>query len=249
MSACSSTPKKTADDTVKEAAAAPQASAQELFLQGNQALDREEYEQAVSLYDRALEQDPQRWDIYMNKAIAHSSVQQFTEAINAIDKSLTHGGDAHAEVYFNLGNIYQNRGLYAQSIKAYRSSLALRDAPHVDTVVNIAAALMFMRETDKAEKTYNYLKTLAPDDPRIYLGLGLIDQIENNYKAALEHYDQAILMAPDYAQAHYNKAALLHMTKKYAEAVESFQRYIEIAPDGAYVERAQARINSLQSKL
>src|SRR5699024_5167538 len=129
--------------------------------------------------------DSTRWDIYMNKAIALSAKQELAEAVSAIEHALANGGDAEPEVYFNLGNIYQNRGLYSQSIKAYRTSLSLRDEPHIDTIVNIAAALLFMRETDQAEAAYQYLKTLAPDDPRVYLGFGLVESVRENYQTAL----------------------------------------------------------------
>lgn len=249
-SACSSTPDTPTESTVtQKESQKPQQSAQELFLQANQKLDQEEFEKAIALYDRALQVDPKRWDASMNKGIAYSSLQKFNEAVNAMDTALTNGGDTHPEVYYNLGNIYQNRGLYAQSIKAYRAGLALRERPHIDSVMNIAAALMFMRETDQAEQTYEYLKTLAPDDARIYLGLGLLEQMRDHYKAAIEHYDHAILINPEFAQAYYNKGSLQRLAKKYPEALTSFERYLEVAPNGPYAKSAKIRIKSIKSKL
>lgn len=223
-------------------------SAQELFLQGNQALDQHDFDRAIAIYNRGIQQDPARWDIYMNKAIAQSAKHEFTQAVSTIDQALSNGGDKQPEVYFNLGNIYQNRGLYGQSIKAYRTSLALRDAPHVDTIMNIAAAQLFMRDTDGAEETYRYLLTLAPDDARIYLGLGLIAQMRDQYQNALEQYDHVILIAPDYEQVYFNKASLLHALERYPEAIENFEHYLQLAPEGPYAERARWRIATLKKK-
>src|SRR5690606_31480997 len=142
------------------------------------------------------------------KGIAHSSLQQFSQAVDAMDAALNNGGDAHAEVYFNLGNIYQNRGLYAQSIKAYRSSLALRERPHVDTILNIAAGLMFMRELDQADRTCAYRQSLAPGDTRLYVGLGLLEQARQHYGKPASHYDHALLVDPGYAHAYFMKRSL-----------------------------------------
>ncbi|AWV89845.1 tetratricopeptide repeat protein [Bradymonas sediminis] len=249
-SACSSTPDTSEDaETREKKAALPEQSAQELFLQGNQKMDVRDFEGAVALYDQALKVDPKRWDIYMNKGIAHSSMQQFSEAVNAMDAALTNGGDAHAEVYFNLGNIYQNRGLYAQSIKAYRSSLTLRERPHVDTILNIAAGLMFMRETDKAQETYEYLQTLAPDDARIYMGMGLLEQMRDNLEGAHAHFDRAIQMAPDYAHPYFMKGSLYGNTSKNKEGVEFLERYLELEPNGPYAKMAKTRIKSMKKKM
>lgn len=248
FSACSSAPDESSDPAVSEGAVAQPAgpTAQELFLEGNKALDAREFEGAIAQYELALEQDPERWDIYMNKAIAHSAKQQLSEAVSAIDHALANGGDSEPEVYFNLGNIYQNRGLYGQSIKAYRTSLALRDEPHVDTIMNIAAALMFMRELDQAEETYEHLKGLVPDDPRVYLGFGLIEAMRDNYKTAIEFYDQVIQMDPEFSQAYFNKGVVLNSTEQYSDAIDSFKRYLEIAPDGPYARRAQQRIQVME---
>lgn len=249
-SACS-TPAAPPEETQaqEKKAEKPEQSAQELFLQANRKLDQKDYKGAIVLYDQALKVDPERWDIYMNKGIAHSSLQQFSEAVNAMDAALTNGGDAQAEVYFNLGNIYQNRGLYTQSIRAYRSSLALRERPHVDTILNIAAGLMFMRETDKAEETYEYLKTLAPDDPRVYMGFGLLEQVRDHYDAALKHYDHAILIDPEFAHAHYVKGALLRLAERYDESVQSLERYLELDPNGPYAKSAETRIAGMKTKM
>lgn len=251
-SACSSTPTKkdedaTADET-EQADSAPKTSAQELFVQGNKALDAKDFDNAIALYEQALERDDARWDIYMNKAIAHSAQQQFSPAIEAIDQALTHGGDTQPEVYFNLGNIYQNRGLYAQSIKAYRTSLALRDRPHVDTLINIAGALVLMRQFDQAKATYEKLEQLAPDDPRVYLGLGLVEQMKDHLEDALAYYEQAITMEPDFGQGWFNKAVLLTQMGRKDDALQSYQRYLDVAPDGPYADQASRRIAHLKSK-
>ncbi len=250
MVGCSSSPdkKKQEDVGVEQQAEEPRLSAQELFIQGNNALDAKDFEEAIDLYDQALQRDEARWDIHMNKAIAHSAKQQFTEAIESIDQALANGGDEQAQVYYNLGNIYQNRGLYAQSVKAYRTALAVSDRPHRESLVNLAGALTLMRQYDQAADAYEHLRSISPDDPRVYVGLGLVAQSQNNNKEALEYYEQAHAIDPEHPQAWYNKATLLERMKRYEDAVEAFNRYLSVDPDGPYTERATNRMNRLRAK-
>jgi tetratricopeptide (TPR) repeat protein len=245
---CSSTPDKKDRQVREKDEPTPTTSAQEFFIQGNKALDEKDFEQAINLYEKALEQDEARWDIHMNKAIAHSAIQQFSDAVASIDKALANGGDKEAQVYFNLGNVYQNRGLYAQSVKAYRASLAMSDKPDVDTLLNLGAALALMREYDKARQTYQHLQSLVPDDPRVYLGLGVVAHAEKNRQEALEMYEQASRAEPDFAQVWFNKAALLNELDRRDDAVAAYQRYLELDPDGPYANRAQGRIQRLKGK-
>jgi tetratricopeptide (TPR) repeat protein len=245
---CSSTPDKKDRQVREESEPQPQTSAQEFFVQGNKALDENDFERAIVLYEKALEQDDARWDIYMNKAIAHSSIQKFTQAVGAIDQALANGGDKEPQVYFNLGNIYQNRGLYAQSVKAYQASLAVSDKPDIDTLLNLGAALALMRDYDNARETYEYLQSRVPDDPRVYLGLGLVEHAEKNRQVALEYYEQASRADSNFAPVWFNKAALLIEMERPDEAADSYQRYLELAPDGPYVKTARGRLQNLKAR-
>lgn len=250
FSGCSSSPDKKDQkaEAVEAKEAEPKTSAQELFIQGNKKLDAKDFPAAISLYEKALERDDQRWDIYMNKAIAHSSKQQFSEAIAAMDRALATGGDKEAQVYFNLGNIYQNRGLYAQSVKAYRTSLAVSGTQDVDTLVNLGAALALMREYAQAVQTYEHVRSVAPDDPRIYVGLGVVEHARGNKKGAAEFYEQAQQIDPSLEQAWYNHAAVMADMEKYPEAAQSYRRYLELAPEGPYAKRARGSLERLKSK-
>lgn len=249
---CSSTPSAKDDQPdeklTEQTQDEPERSAQDFVIQGNSALDEGDFEQATRHFDEALSRDPERWEIHMNKAIAHSAQREFSEAVAAIDQALAHGGDQQPEVYFNLGNIYQNRGLYAQSVKAYRTSLAVRGEPHVDTLVNLAAGLAMMRAYGPAEQAYEEVRTLAPDDPRPYVGLGLVYHLRGQYDVALRHYEQAVDIDPNHAQAWFNKAALHNTTDDEDGAIESYRRYLQVAPDGPHAKRAANRLQALENK-
>ena len=244
---CSSSKKNTKKEqaTAREPAE-QQTSAQELFIQANEQLDKRNFEKAIQLYEKALDRDPERTDIYVNLAIALSKDRKFEEAVTAVQDAIAHGGKQDPTVYYTLGNIYQEHANYSDAIRAYRTSLAHREGTHLDTLVNIASSLMLMKELDKAQKAYEHIRQTAPDDPRPYIGLGLIHHSKKNHEKALDLYDQALRVDSEHPQAWYNRGDLLSDMERNQEATKSFRRYLEFAPDGQYTSQAKTRLERLK---
>jgi len=222
--------------------------AQELFVQANQQLDSGEFAAAAKLYTRAAKHDPDRWDIPMNMAIAYSRNAQFSEALGAIETSFRNGGDKDPVVFFNLGNIYQERGMYAQAIDAYRSALALEEKPEVDTLVNLGAAYLFIFSYDDAQATFEHTHQLYPDDPRSLHGIGLIYQTKSLYPEALDYYERVHRIDPKFSMAYFNKAWVLAAMDRHDEAIRSMEMYVDRDPNGPYIRRAKNLINTWTAK-
>ena len=246
--ACSTTQSQTGDQTADLTQAHHQ-RAQALFVQGNLALDEENWEAAIRFYDDALNLHPQRWDIHMNRGIALTRVQRFRDATDAFAQALESGGDQDPELYFNLGNLHQERGLYEHAIDAYRTSLAYRNSLDYDTLLNIAAAYTFVHSYADARQTIERAITLNPDDPRGYLSLGLITFSEEEPDEALRIYDELIANYPGFAPAHYNRGFVLMRLGQRQEALDAFRTYLELDPDGPYVRQAQGNINTIERRL
>lgn len=244
VSACSSTPDKP-DEGVKTNGMV----AQEFFVQGVQKLDNEDYAGAVADFKQASKRHVERWDIHMNMAIAYSRDAKFNEAINAITLAFQNGGDKEPLVYFNLGNIYQERGLYAEAVAAYRAGLAVGDPKDLDMLVNLGAAYLFSFEYENATATYEYVRSIAPDDPRPVHGLGLVLQAQNRYADALDMYEQANMLAPNFAQTYFNKSWVLAALGRWDDAIRSMETYLEKDPGGPYASRAKTHIRFYKNKL
>ncbi len=250
QTACTTTSQRP-DRAQRAQAAAAQStlSAQEYFLEGNAFLDQSKWQLAINSYNKALAQDPTRWDIYMNRALAYSSNTKFEEAIASIELALDNGGSEQPVVYYNLGNIYQNRGLYGQSIDAYRAGMAISGKLDVDSLLNIAAAYTFLNEIDDARATLLKIRELAPDDPRAPHGLALLLHLEEKIDEAIQAYEQIHVIAPNFSQSYFNRGFLLVRMARFQEAIAAFQKYIELDPDGPYVKRASNNIASAQKRL
>ena len=251
--ACSSSSKSKKKDDKAEATSQPadeeQKSAQELFISGNDKLDAGDYAAAAELYAEAIEQDNARVDIYVNKAIAEARAGEFETSVLTIEEAIANGGKEDPLVYYTLGNIYHRQGMYGYAARAFRNSLAYGDEENLDTLANLASSYMSMMEHDKAIETYEFMKGLAPDDPRPYVGLGLASHAQKNKEEALDYYARAISADPNYAQAYFNRGRL-HMTmENHREAIGDFERFLELTNDKKSANRAKRNIEINKDKL
>ena len=254
--ACSGTPERP-DEGVEDASLIRQQQedqrrekAEALFEQGNGLLEERDFKAAVSHYDEAISLDPTPWKYHLNKGIAESNVPDFQAALRSLEEALKRGGDKEPQVLFNLGNVYQNRGLYRQSIRAYRAGLALgpEGEERIDMLVNLGAAYIFAREKASAEATFEEILRLKPSEPRAMLGQGTLLYLEQKFDEAVQTYEAIHAVAPDYAQAYFNKAHALSRLKKYAEAATAVRRYLQLAPEGPYANQGQRMLEMYLDK-
>lgn len=247
---CSSTPDKPDDALVSDTTTTTtkKMSVEQLVKNGDLALSNNRYKDAVALYKRALAIRPNQWQIHHNMAIAQSHIPNFRAAIVTIKQAMDQGGEQDARVWFTLGNLYQNRGLYEESIQAYRASLSLDDSPNVDTLVNISAAYTFLYQYDNAQKTLDYLLTLAPRDPRVHHNIAFIQHLQKNYKEAETLYDYVHELDPTFSHSYLNHADMLRINNQCSEAVPLYNKYTEVAPNGPYSVQVRTGLTSCTGK-
>jgi tetratricopeptide (TPR) repeat protein len=217
---------------------------------GHEALARGDYRAAEQAYARALSRYPEAWELRMNRAIALSHIPDFEGAMGEMRQAAQQGGKESWLFWYNLGNLYQNRGMYEESVTAYRAALSLHRTPNVDILLNLGAGYLFVQRYEEARQTFDYVVELAPRDPRAYNNLALLLQMQRKYPEALAAYEQVHMLDPNYAQAYFNKADMLGGgMNRHAEAIAAFERYIELEPNGPYVGRAKNRIDVMRAKL
>ena len=244
---CSKTPKPDVQEVKEESKSA---SVQELFVKGNTHLEAEEWDKAIEVYKQA-ENLETRWDLLLNRGIAEIQTGDFNSALNSFSEALNKGGEKEAIVYFNLGNLYQERGLYQDAVNAYRAGLVYVPAgtTDVDMITNLGAAYVFLRQWDDAVETYDYLQTKAPNDPAALHGLGMVQQMKGNYDQAIEKYNQVSTSFPKFAMSHYTRAQCLGAQKKYVEAISAYKEYKRLFPDSNYINRINSIIQRYEDKV
>ncbi len=243
------TSSSTPDETPTETPVPPEERAQEQFLQGTDALNAREWATAVQYFEATVNFDPTRWDAHMNRGIALLRMAEFRAATEAFGDAIDAGGAEESVLYFNLGNLYQERGLYDIAADSYRTSMALAGELDYETLLNLAAAYTFLSAHDEAVVTIEKAIEINPDDERGHLTRGLLYFVQEQPDMALETFDRLLASNPNLAEAHYNRGFVLLRTYRDAEALEALNRYLEVDPDGRYTQQANSLINTVTRRL
>jgi tetratricopeptide (TPR) repeat protein len=145
------------------------------------------------------------WDTFFskhpNKILAYSHIssamvrhRQYDMALDYCNKLL--------KLYPDVGEIYNNRGIIYQVMKAY--GLAMAD--------------------------FNKAIELNPSSARSYNNRGCLYRLMGNYDLALKDIDRAIELDPKYGRAYYNKGFILSVRQDYRGALAFFDKALALDP-------------------
>ncbi|MEX2585538.1 MAG: tetratricopeptide repeat protein [Balneolaceae bacterium] len=119
----------------------------------NQAYEEGNYEEAIRLYQQAIDSDPENVRLHFNLGNALAHAGRTEEAVQAYEqfKSLTDDPKQKALADYNIGNLLSENEQYDPAIEAYRESLRLNpddeDAKH-----NYELALKQKQEREQEEQ-------------------------------------------------------------------------------------------------
>lgn len=207
-----------------------------------------DWRNAERYYGAAIKNDPDNWRLYMDRAIAQSKVPDFLGAISTMRQALEKGGEREWVAWFNLGNIYQNRGMYYESIQAYRVAHGLTTEPNLDILVNISSGYIFLGQYDEAQETLSYILSIEPQELRALHNEAMILHLQREYDKALLAYDAVLAIDSSFAQSHFNKGHAFTALKRFREGAAAYERYLQIEPDGPYATRAKTRAEALRKE-
>ena len=105
---------------------------------GVQALEREDFEHAVSHFTRAIELDPDFAEAYNQRAIAQFLLERYEPSIADCERTVQRM-PIHFGALAGMGHCYAHLGQTEKAIEAYQRALAVH--PHLDHVRQAVAEL------------------------------------------------------------------------------------------------------------
>lgn len=114
-----------------------------------------------------------------------------------------------AEIYYNLGVVYQYNKEPAQAIAAYQQAIAL-NPEYLDAYNNLGVAYVDTKSWDRAIEIYRYLLRFRSEDPDVWYNLGVCYSQSNMPHKAQEAWQKALNLQPTHSSA---RAMLEHLEK------------------------------------
>jgi serine/threonine-protein kinase len=195
----------------------------------------EKVENAITLFGRALEKDPNYpaataglGEAYWRKFQLTHDHQWADAAVSTCQKAVQLGPDL-AAAHYCLGRALSTQGGYEKSVEQYRRALDL-DPGSDDVYGGLAAAYEKLGRMEEAEKLYKQAITVRPAYWATYNWLGLFYMSHARYDEAAAMFNQVTSLAPDSFIGFYNLGGIRVLQGKYGEAIPLLERSLGIRP-------------------
>ena len=186
-------------------------------------------EEALKLFDQALEIKPAAYDSLCNKGALLSNLGKQEEAIKLYDQALEINPDNHDSLR-NKGISLSNLGKQEEAIKLYDQALEINPDDH-DSLRNKGVSLSKLGKQEEAIKLYDQALEIKPDDYVSFREKGASLGRLGKQEEAIKLFDHALEIKPDDYTSLRNKGVSLSELGKQEEAIKFFDHALEINPD------------------
>jgi eukaryotic-like serine/threonine-protein kinase len=216
-------------------------AAYDFYLQGRGYLQdygkRENVENAVTVFRRALEKDPnfaaayaglgeaywQKFELIHDQRLVKQAVNSCHQA-NDKDSALS-------EAHICLGMVAQGTGKYEEAVAEFQKA-AQREPTRDDASSGLGRAYESLNLPENAEQAYKAAIALRPNYWVEYNRLGTFYVRHGKFDKAAEMYTQVISLVPDSFIGYTNLGLARVQQGRYAEGIAPLKRSVEIRKTG-----------------
>jgi tetratricopeptide (TPR) repeat protein/phosphatidylserine/phosphatidylglycerophosphate/cardiolipin synthase-like enzyme len=196
--------------------------------EGDNAVKANNYESALSLFDKAIDLDPKAATAWYNKGRIYFRLKNYDEAIRCYDKAL--------EIDSTYRDVLYDKALALYEFKKYNDTLEVIDKAITSNLVNYnmwflkGMTLFTLGQYDEALRIFDKAIDLDPKAATAWYNKGRIYFRLKNYDEAIRCYDKVLEISPRYAEALSSKGVALNALGRYKEAIECFDTALENSP-------------------
>jgi tetratricopeptide (TPR) repeat protein len=147
------------------------------------------------------------------------------------------------EVYFLLGQAYQQAGDVVQALSAFANAvglspeLATQYADEIDAVaqrgLEMGQEALDTGDLTTAAQMMEAVAKLLPDVPRAHFLLGNIYNENNQFTQAIQAYQTVLRLEPDSSSAYTNMGVVYYKMGDLETAVQQYEAALDLEPDDA----------------
>jgi len=201
------------------------------FTEAQQAAAAGDFQEAVALYSRVIDDDPRNIEAYLARAEVYVRMEEFDNALADFNQVLRID-ENNINAYNNRGNHYARQGDFLLALDDYNTALDL--APENSLLYfNRGNAFRQIGANRQAIANYNRVIQLSPDNPLAYTNRGIAFANLEEYDTAIDSFSRAIEIAPDLALVYALRGVAYQRTDQPEAAEADFIRHIELTGDNA----------------
>lgn len=200
------------------------------------------YATAEKLLQELLGIEPENAEAWFSLGSLYQVQLQLAAAASAYQQALATGPESvtlKSAIYHNLGYTFQQQEKWDDAIACYQTARELKpDAVEIDAMW--ANARWRQNQLSPEEQTHYAL---------INCSLGNKRRWADDFQAAIDYYQQAILMDSTLIDAHYYLGGIYQMQGSVEKAIACYRRVLELQPEHPAAELDLANIRHTQQPL
>jgi len=210
-----------------------------LYRRGKEQFEKphsvESLAEAVDLYERALEVDPDYAAAHAGLCVTYAQSYEVSNDASYIDIAETACASALAAnpnlniVHTALGDLYNRTGRDGEAEAAYLRALGVNDQD-VYAMSRLAIVYEYQQRLGEAEDLLNQAIRLQPGNWRSLNLLGFLLFSNGRYLEAADAYREVVQLDPNNWQGHGNVGSSLLMAGQFVPAAAALERASEIEP-------------------
>ncbi len=166
-----------------------QESAEEWFKKGIEAAEVENYEKAISCFEKTIALHPDHVPSYSNIGYIYVTQNMWNEAIDVYKKVLTITPN-DARIHHDLGFSLYKKVIFDEATIELKKAIAL-DSKFASAYENLGVVYAQKEMFDEAILMFKEALRITPNDPSTHFNLGRAYKAHGNDILAADHYCQA----------------------------------------------------------
>lgn len=228
-------PKKEEPPPPEDLRTPEQKEADEFKAKGNELYKAKKFEEALPMYDKAIEKEPNDLTYYNNKnAVWIEMGADYYDKVlencsDLLDRryeinSANPGGASFekvAKVYARMASVYEKRKEFDKAIEMYQKSLTEDNNRHTRNA---------LRDLERAKEKWEKESYLDPVKAEEHREKGNEFFKANDYVKAKAEYDEAVRRNPKDASLYSNRAAALTKLMAHPDALKDLEECLKLDP-------------------
>ena len=199
-------------------------------------------QEAAEFYVKFLNEHPYSFAAWYNLGNAHKRLGKYKEAVEAYDFAIAIE-DEFAPAYHQKAEALTALEQFAEALEVHRETLLI-EAPQPSTFCYMGECLEHLGNLDEAEQYYQQCLELDAHFIDAHIGLGVLDDLREEYGAAIEHLAQALLLDPHHEDTLLMMATVLKKMGRHQDADTCLVQLLERNPQ--HVEAWEERVDNMQ---
>ncbi len=202
------------------------AKAKELMDKGSNYFDKGKYNEAINVYKRALDLEPNNIDLLIKIGLSYRHLEEYDRAIDYYDRVLDIEPDNKTALN-NIGYTKECQGQIEEAIDLYKKSLEI-DPSYDVPLVNLTNIYFEREEYTEVIKVLKKALNIDHLNTANWIDLGRAHRFLEEYDEAIVAYKKALKL-DKYSKIAWNNIGWVYYCKKlYAEAIDAYTKAFEI---------------------